>query len=94
MKKTINGKLYNTETMTTLASKNHHNQGIYSGSTEIAKTRGGLYAVVETSNGQDCYRSDDIEAISKSEIADLIDGWELDDDETAALIAEGILVEA
>jgi hypothetical protein len=77
MKKTINGKVYDTSKMTTLASKSHHNSGIYSGSTEIRKTRGGAYCLVESSNGQDLYRSNDIETLDKSEIATAIDGWEL-----------------
>lgn len=94
MKKTIGGKLYNTETMTTLASRSAYTNGNYAGKTEICKTTGGAYAVVTTSNGQDCYRSNNIEAIDKAAIAERIDGWELDDGETEALLAEGIITEA
>lgn len=94
MKASINGRVYNTATMAEICSKSAYNNGNYSGSTQICKTRTGLYAVVVTSNGQDCYRESYIRAIEKEAIADFIDGWRLDDKETATLLAEGILTEA
>lgn len=94
MKTSINGRVYNTETMMTLVSKDAHNNGNYSGSTSIRRTKTGLYAVVVTSNGQDLYRRAHIAAIDKDKIANFIDGWRLDDNETATLIDEGILTEA
>lgn len=94
MKKNIGGRIYDTDKMITLASRPAYNNGTYAGQTELAKTKSGSYAIVITSNGQDCYRQDDIRAIDKCEAADEIDGWTLDDEETAALIAEGILAEA
>lgn len=94
MKTSINGKIYNTDTMTTLCAKDAHNNGNYSGDTRICKTPSGLYAVVGTSNGQDCYRQDYISAIDKDKIADFINGWTLNDKDTEALLADGILTEA
>lgn len=87
MRKIIDGKCYNTETMTTLVGKSAYSNGNYAGETEICKTPGGAYAVVTTS-------SDDIEAIDKADIVERIDGWELDEEETATLAAEGIITEA
>jgi len=94
MKTSINRKIYNTDTMDTLCSKDAYNNGNFCGSTSIRKTKTGLYAVVVTSNGQDLYRSAYINAIDKDQIAEFIDGWPLDDDETQTLLAEGILTEA
>jgi len=94
MRKIINGKCYNTETMTKLVGKASYSNGNYAGKTEICKTPGGAYAVVTTSSGQDLYRSDDIEAVDKGEIAGRIDGWKLNEEETAILVAEGIITEA
>lgn len=94
MKTSINGRIYNTDKMTTLVSKDAYNNGNCSGSTEICRTKTGLFAIVVTSNGQDCYRRSYIDAIEKDKIADFIDGWRMNDEETATLIAEGILTEA
>ena len=94
MKSVINGKLYNTATMTTLCSVNDHHNGTYCGDRSIRVTPKGAYAYVVTANGQDIYRQSSIEAISKDEIADRIDGWRLDDDEVEALTEHGVLVEA
>jgi hypothetical protein len=94
MKSVINGKLYNTATMTTLASRNAYNNGNYAGDSSIRVTRSGNYAYVVTSNGQDLYRQSRIEAIRKEEIASYIDGWRLDDDEVEALTQHGVLTEA
>lgn len=95
MRKSIGGKVYDTDKMTTLASRSVHNgNGNYTGETELAKTRGGNYAIVITSNGQDGYRQNDIIAVDKSDVASEIDSWELTEVEAAALVAEGILKEA
>lgn len=94
MKIVINGKLYNTATMTTLCSRNSYNNGNYAGDSSIRVTKSGNYAYVVTSNGQNLYRQSRIEAIRKEEIASYIDGWRLDDDEVEALTEHGILTEA
>jgi predicted chitinase len=94
MKTVINGKLYNTATMTTLCERNSYNNGNYAGDSSIRVTKSGNYAFVVTSNGQDLYRQSSIEAITKDEIASRIDGWRLDDDEVAALAEHGIITEA
>lgn len=94
MKSVINGKLYNTATMTTLVSVNDYNNGTYCGDRSIRATRGGAYAYVVTSNGQEIYRQSSIKAIAKDEIAEYIDGWRLDDEEVETLTALGVLTEA
>ena len=94
MKNIINGKLYNTATMTTLCSRNAYNNGTYAGDSSIRVTKSGAYAYVVTSNGQDLYRESSIEAIRKEDIAERIDGWRLDDEEVEALTQHGILTEA
>jgi hypothetical protein len=85
MKKVIGGKVYDTETMRRLCDKSAYNNGNYSGSTWIGQTSGGNYAVVTTSNGQDLYRESNITAITRGEIPEHIDGWELSDEEIANL---------
>lgn len=94
MKSIINGKLYNTATMTTLCERNAYNNGNYCGDSSIRVTRNGNYAFVVTSNGQDLYRESRIEAITKDEIAERIDGWRLDDNEVEALTRIGVLTAA
>lgn len=94
MKKCISGKIYDTTGMTVLCGRSAYNNGNYAGETYIGRTRGGSYAVVTTSNGQDLYREDDIRAIDKADIAAEIDGWELDDDAEQILRDEGILTDA
>jgi predicted chitinase len=95
MKSVINGKLYNTATMTILCERNDYDNGNnYCGDRSIRVTPGGNYVYVVTANGQDLYRQSSIEAITKDEIAERIDGWRLDDDEVEALNQHGILTEA
>jgi hypothetical protein len=94
MKSVINGKLYNTATMTTLCSRNAYNNGNYCGDSSIRVTRNGSYCYVVTANGQDLYRESSITAIAKAEIASYIDGWRLGDEDVSALSDHGVLVDA
>lgn len=94
MKSVINGKLYDTATMTTLCEKNSYNNGTYCGDSSVRVTKSGNYAFVVTSNGQDLYRNSNITAITKDEIAGYINGWRLDDEEVEALTEHGVLTEA
>ncbi len=55
MKKILNGKIYNTETMDTLVERSIYSNGNYCGSDSIGITPNGAYAFVQTSNGQDLY---------------------------------------
>jgi hypothetical protein len=80
--------------MTTLCERNVYINGTYAGDSSIRVTKSGNYAFVVTSNGQDLYRQSRIEAISKNQIARIIDGWRLDDDEVTALANHGLLVDA
>lgn len=90
----INGKTYNTATMTVLASHSVFDNGNYAGDCSVRKTRSGALAYVATSNGQDLYRSSYIEAVTIAEARERIDGWKLDDDEVATLAAHGIISDA
>ena len=90
MKQVINGKTYNTETMTILASMDCYNNGNWCGSNSIRITKNGAYAYVRTANGQDLYREASIEAITKNEVAEKIDGWKLTDEEADILMQHGI----
>lgn len=94
MKQIINGKTYNTDTMTTLVKRSAYNNGNYAGSDSVRVTANGNYAFVSLSNGQDLYRSSNIEEITKDQIPALIDGWELDDSEAKALADHGITTDA
>ncbi len=94
MKQVINGKLYNTNTMTRLASKSAHNNGNYAGDASIRVTKSGALAYVVTSNGQDLYRHSYIEAVTPDEARENINGWHLDDEEVAALAAQGLIADA
>jgi len=91
MKTVINGKVYDTDTMTTLVSNSTYHNGNYSGQSSICKTPGGCYCYVTESNGQDLYRRNSIEAVAKDQITEYIDGWRLDDEELNALLEEGIV---
>jgi len=93
MKQVINGKLYNTETMRHLASKSAYNNGNYCGDASIRLTKGGLFAYVVTSNGQDLYRRSYIEAVTLEEAREKIEGWKLADEEVEALTEQGIILE-
>jgi len=90
----INGKTYNTTTMTVLASKDARHNGLYAGDASIRLTKTGLLAYVVTSNGQDLYRQSYIEAVTVEQAREKIDGWKLNEEEVAALTERGIIVEA
>ena len=94
MKQTYTGKVYDTDKMETLATKNLYNNGNYAGDVQIMVTRHGKYALVTRSNGQDSFLSSSISPIEKEDIAEAIDGWELNDDEAARLIEHGLIIEA
>lgn len=94
MKQIINGKSYNTETMTTLVKISRYNNGNYAGSDSIRVTKNGAYAFVSLSNGQDLYRESYIEAINKADIGAIINGWEIDDEEQDLLVEHGIISDA
>ena len=90
----INGKTYNTATMTVLATRDIYQNGNYAGCNSIRKTKSGALAYVSTSNGQDLYRESYIEAVTVGEAREKIDGWKLNDEEVAALNSHGIIEEA
>ncbi len=94
MKTVINGKVYDTDTMTTLVSNTTYDNGNCSGQTRICKNPGGSYCYVTGSNGQNLFRINCIEAIAKDQIAEIIDGWYLNDKEFKALLEEGIVEQA
>lgn len=94
MQQIIDGKNYDTGTMTTLVKTARHNNGTYSGSDSIRITPGGAYAFVSWSNGQDMYRQSYIETLDKSEVAAKINGWVIDDNERDTLVAHGIIINA
>ena len=94
MKQVINGKVYNTETITTLVEVSRHSNGNYCGTDSIRVTPKGLYAFVCSSNGQDLYRKSYIEALTKDEVAERINGWELLDEEQEVLAQHGLIEEA
>lgn len=81
MRKIIDGKIYNTETMAVLACHHCYSNGNYIGSNKLCRTRTGLLALVRTSNGQDLYRCNTIEALTADEVAVAVDGWELTGEE-------------
>jgi arginine repressor len=94
VKTIINGKLYNTATMTTLCSCDAYNNGNYCGDSSIRVTKSGNYAFIVTANGQDLFRQSSIDSIRKEDIASYINGWRLDDAEVEALTQHGVLTEA
>ena len=94
MRTIIGGKVYNTATMTVIVEKTAYNNGNISGSTTLRVTPSGLYCIVRTSNGQDCYRSAGIEACTVEEIPEFLDGWTPDDTEHVELLKRGILQDA
>ena len=91
MKKVRNGKVYDSDKMEIVAKVNAYHNGNYSGMTKLGRTPGGLYAIITTSNGQDCYRSNDMVPLDEGEAAGAIEGWELSDTEAARLAELGIV---
>jgi hypothetical protein len=60
MKATLNRKRYDTDKCHTLASRNHHNNGNYSGTTSLIEASDGTLLVHTDSNGQDCWLTDSL----------------------------------
>ncbi len=79
MQKIINGKLYNTDTAKTLVSTSCYSNGNYAGSDTLMAAPGGKLMVYCDSNGQDCYRQDTLQAITKDQALDWLDGCEVTD---------------
>jgi len=89
MKKIIDGKLYNSNTATTLAERDHYNNGNYSGTTYLMVTGSGNVFCHTDSNGQDCFLTDDIY------LPDSYDGLEpVDEAAEKKMIELGVITEA
>ncbi len=74
MKKIIEGLIYNTETAAEIYESDAYNNGTYAGSDTLYKTKHGAYFVAVDSNGQDCWRTDNIQAMSRDEAIAWLDG--------------------
>lgn len=85
MRQIINGKIYDTATMTILATNARYANGNYCGEDRLCRTKTGELALVKTSNGQDLYRQAGIEALTTSELGVALEGWAPSTEETAAL---------
>lgn len=85
MRTIINGKIYNTDTMTSLVTVSRFSNGNYSGSDSVRRTKTGLLALVSTSNGQDLYRCSSIEALAAADLPAAIDGWEITGEDSERL---------
>lgn len=74
MKKTIDGKRYDTNRCEILGRHDHHSHsGNYSGTTSLVMAPNGKLLIWTDSNGQDCYLRDDLYAFDSAE------NWTIDD---------------
>jgi len=60
MKITVNAKRYDTNKMELIAETDVNHNGLYAGSNSLYRASDGIMFEATTSNGQDCYRSNEI----------------------------------
>lgn len=85
MKKIFGGKIYDSETATTLMSVNIYRGGNYAGNTTLMVTKKGVLFIYEYSNGQDCYRISDICPVNKEQAIKWMEDKEISDEEILKL---------
>lgn len=93
MKSVINGKLFDTSKMEVLIERDCHNNGNYIGAQKLLITKSGLLAFVQESNDP-IAMGNSLEAVDKPTAMGLIDGWDVDDEAEAALMANGLIAAA
>lgn len=91
MKKTINGKRYDTSKCEVLGEVDHRNNGNYAGSTRLLRASDGLLLLWCDSNGQDLYLNDYLCAFGGEHCNYTIDDFEMDDDQAARCEDLGLL---
>jgi len=94
MKKIIDGKIYNSKTGESLASYDHNNNGNYSGTSTLMRTKSGLYYIWCDSNGQDGYLRDSIRTVNKEEVIEFLTNSDTTDEQIERLIKLELIKEA
>jgi len=95
MKRTINGKLYNSEKCEVLASHAHYHycNGNYSGTSYLLLASDGTYLIHTDSNGQDCYMRDNLFVADCGNVTPqaFLERCTLDENEEKRLVELGLL---
>lgn len=93
MKKTINGKRYDTSKCENLTEFDHHNNGNYSGTTHLLRAANGDYLYWVNSNGQDCWLTDELDVVTpeSENWQQLINNRPVDDDAEKRMIELGLI---
>ena len=92
MKINHNGKRYDTAKCTILGESDLYSySNNYAGTCYLGIASDGQYIQWQDTNGQDCYITDDISILTRSEAVDLINSMDQDDDQVAAAIKCGLI---
>jgi len=90
MKKTINGKRYNTDKLEELASGEHWtSSNTYAGTTSLCRASNGVYLLWENSNGQDCFYNSGLSLCEDPTGA--ADGMDMDEEQEKRCVELGLI---
>ena len=91
MKKTIEGKRYDTTRCEILGEHDHRScSGNYSGTTRLIRANDGRLLLWTESNGQDLYLTDDLRPFETDEFWS-IDDFDMDDEQEKRCVELGLL---
>ena len=94
MKITHNGKRYDSDKCTKIASRDLHSySNNYAGSTELMVASDGAFLLVTDSNGQDCHITDEIQVLTLDEAQAWLQDTNaiMDTDEEALAVQHGLI---
>jgi hypothetical protein len=91
MKKTINGKRYDTNTCETLGEISRYNNGNYAGCINLLRANNGVLLIHGDSNGQDLYFHDFVSLFDDSEHDFSIDDFEMDEYQEERCVELGLI---
>lgn len=89
MKKTINGKRYDSAKCEILGETRHYYNGNYCGCLRLLKAKDGTLLLRQTSNGQDIYHNEYMREWGLPE--DSIDDFEMDEDQEKRCAELGLI---
>ena len=89
MKEIIEGKLYDTKRCEVLATKDHRNNGNYSGQTALLLARNGDLLLWTDSNGQDSYLRDSLDLCHDSK--EFLNGADFTEEQEERLLELGLI---
>ena len=89
MKKTINGKRYDSDRCEELGGRDHYNNNNYSGTTHLMRANDGTLLVYCDTNGQDLWLRDYMCLLTDTEYT--IDDFALSDEQEARCVELGLI---